>query len=52
MINLMKRCFPAEFPGWEAKIKEMVPGYGIKLNENESLADEIIAETNRVLKLA
>ncbi|MFC7860865.1 malate:quinone oxidoreductase [Arthrobacter koreensis] len=52
MINLMKRCFPAEFPGWEAKIKEMIPGYGVKLNENESLADEIIAETNRVLKLA
>ena len=52
MINLMKRCFPAEFPAWEAKIKEMIPGYGVKLNENESLADEIIAETNRVLKLA
>ncbi|KPN22262.1 malate:quinone oxidoreductase [Arthrobacter sp. BL-252-APC-1A] len=51
MINLMKRCFPAEFPAWEAKIKEMIPGYGVKLNENESLADEILAETNRVLKL-
>ncbi|MBD8044341.1 malate:quinone oxidoreductase [Arthrobacter sp. Sa2BUA2] len=51
MINLMKRCFPAEFAGWEPKIKEMIPGYGVKLNENESLAEEIDAETNRVLNL-
>ena len=52
MVNLLRRSFPNEFSGWEPRIKEMIPGYGVKLNENEQLADEITADTNRVLGLA
>jgi malate dehydrogenase (quinone) len=51
MIQLLKRCFPQQMTGWEPKLKEMIPGYGIKLNDNEQLADEILAETNKVLEL-
>ncbi|WAP52851.1 malate:quinone oxidoreductase [Arthrobacter sp. ATA002] len=51
MVNLLKRCFPAEFPGWEPKLKDMIPGYGVKLNENESLLEELTKDTNRVLGL-
>jgi malate dehydrogenase (quinone) len=51
MIQLLKRCFPQQMTGWEPKLKEMIPGYGVKLNENEQLADEILAETNKVLEL-
>ena len=50
-MNLLKRCFPAEFAGWEPKLKDMIPGYGVKLNENESLLEEITEDTNRVLGL-
>ncbi|MCQ1949641.1 malate:quinone oxidoreductase [Arthrobacter sp. zg-Y859] len=52
MINLLKRAFPRQFDGWEPKIKEMIPGYGVKLNENEQLAAEIEADTNKVLGLS
>ncbi|MEV7648672.1 malate:quinone oxidoreductase [Arthrobacter sp. NPDC089319] len=52
MISLLERCFPLEFKGWEPKLKEMIPGYGAKLNENQSLLAEITAETNKVLELA
>ena len=52
MISLLERCFPLEFKGWEPKLKEMIPGYGAKLNENPSLLAEITADTNKVLELA
>ncbi|MCC9179167.1 malate:quinone oxidoreductase [Arthrobacter sp. zg-Y750] len=52
MINLLKRAFPRQFDGWEPKIKEMIPGYGVKLNENERLMEEINADTSKVLGLS
>ncbi|MCW2135137.1 malate:quinone oxidoreductase [Arthrobacter sp. VKM Ac-2550] len=51
MIQVLQRCFPSEFKGWEPKLKEMIPGYGAKLNENPSLLADITADTNRVLEL-
>ncbi len=51
MVELLKRCFPGKMTDWEPKLKEMLPGYGIKLNENPSLAAEVQSLTNRVLKL-
>ena len=52
MVNLLKRCFPAEFGAWEPKIKDMIPGYGVKLNENESLLAELTKDTDKALGLA
>jgi malate dehydrogenase (quinone) len=51
MIQVLERCFPTEFKNWEPKLKEMIPGYGAKLNANPSLLAEITADTNRVLQL-
>lgn len=51
MLELLRRCFPTRIQGWEPRLKEMIPGYGVRLNENEQLADEITAETDRVLQL-
>ena len=51
MLNLMKDCFPQEFPTWEGKIKEMIPTYGIKLEQNPDLLKQIQAETDKALKL-
>ncbi|WP_434993906.1 malate:quinone oxidoreductase [Arthrobacter sp. Ld5] len=51
MVELLKRCFPAKMSGWEPKLKEMLPGYGVKLNENASLAADVQSMTDRVLKL-
>ena len=52
MIGLLGRCFPKQFSGWESKLKEMIPSYGVKLNENPSLYAEVRAETDKVLKLS
>ncbi|HIV81726.1 MAG TPA: malate:quinone oxidoreductase, partial [Candidatus Salinicoccus merdavium] len=41
MLDILKRCFPAEYDQWEDKIKEMVPSYGIKLSENPKMFEEI-----------
>lgn len=51
MIGLLGRCFPKQFSGWESKLKEIIPSYGVKLNENPSLYAEVRAETDRLLKL-
>ena len=51
MLNLMKDCFPQEYPTWECKIKEMIPTYGIKLEQNPDLLKQIQAETDKALKL-
>ena len=49
MLTLMQKCFPAQMPAWESKIRELVPGYGVKLNDNPQLADEIMAHNAKIL---
>jgi len=34
---------------WEGRLKELVPGFGIKLNDNPQLAEEIISHNAKVL---
>ncbi|MGG5171598.1 malate:quinone oxidoreductase [Pseudarthrobacter sp. J1738] len=51
MIELMQRCFPKQFKGWGAKLQEMMPGYGVTLNNNPELAEELSKSTAQTLKL-
>lgn len=51
MLNLMKDCFPQEYPTWEGKIKEMIPTYGIKLEQHPDLLKQVQDETAKALKL-
>ena len=51
MLNLLAKCFPTKMAGWESRLKELVPGYGVKLNDNHDLADEIMAHTAKVLDI-
>ncbi|MDQ0820424.1 malate dehydrogenase (quinone) [Arthrobacter sp. V4I6] len=51
MIELLRKSFPKNFKGWQSKFKEMMPGYGVKLNENPELAARLEAETARALQL-
>ncbi|QYF89837.1 malate:quinone oxidoreductase [Arthrobacter sp. PAMC25284] len=51
MIELLQKTFPKNFKGWQAKLKEMMPGYGVKLNENPELAAKLEAETTTALQL-
>lgn len=51
MIELLQKSFPKNFKGWQSKLKEMMPGYGVKLNENPELAAELEKATAKSLQL-
>lgn len=51
MLDLLKRCYKDEFEGWEEKIKEMVPSFGMKLSENEALYTQLNKEITKYLKI-
>ena len=51
MFEMLERCFPQRAASWQPKLREMIPGYGLKLNENPQLARDIMAQTTRVLQL-
>lgn len=52
MLDLLKKAFPEQMAaGWEARLKEIVPSYGRKLNESPALTNEIRRLTSETLKL-
>jgi malate dehydrogenase (quinone) len=51
MIELLQKSFPKNFKGWQSKLKEMMPGYGVKLNDNPELAVQLEEETAKALQL-
>lgn len=53
MLDLIGRCFPEQLATaeWQHKLKEMIPSYGLSLNDNPELADTLRAHTAKILKL-
>jgi malate dehydrogenase (quinone) len=51
MLELLKKCFPQQIQGWEPKLKEMIPSYGVSLAKNPELIREIHAATSQTLGL-
>lgn len=53
MLDLIGKVFKEQVatPAWQAKLKEIVPSYGQKLDGNVALTDKILGETSRVLQL-
>lgn len=52
MLDVLERCFPAQFPGWKAQITEMIPSFGTELSHSPEAAREELAATAAVLRLA
>ncbi len=52
MLNLLKKCFPEQYTGWEPALRELIPTYGQKLNENEAAADESMTATAAALGIS
>lgn len=52
MLNLLKTCFPEQYAGWEPALRELIPTYGEKLNENEAAADESMTATAAALGIS
>lgn len=51
MLNVINKCFPSRKAEFEAKIKDMIPAYGTKLEENPALLAEIHETTRKTLEL-
>ena len=51
MIDVLKKCFPAEFENWQGKIKEMIPSYGQTLADKPEFYQEIQNYTAEALEL-
>jgi malate dehydrogenase (quinone) len=51
MIELLQKAFPKNFKGWQGKLKDMMPGYGEKLDEKPELAAELETATAKALQL-
>ncbi|PZD97456.1 malate:quinone oxidoreductase [Paenibacillus sambharensis] len=52
MLEVLERCFPQHMAGWEPKIREMIPSYGISLSKNPELFREIDRTTAQTLGLS
>ncbi|WP_437613734.1 malate dehydrogenase (quinone) [Erwinia sp. V71] len=53
MLELMKKVFSDKIstPEWQAKLKQIIPSYGMKLNGNVAATEKELAETSRILQL-
>ncbi|GHD08324.1 putative malate:quinone oxidoreductase [Zhihengliuella salsuginis] len=51
MLEVLRRCFPSQFGGWESKLTEIIPSFGQRLNENPALLADVTAATDKALEL-
>ena len=53
MLGLLEKCFPTQLrtPAWQAKLREMIPGYGQSLAKNPDLLGKIRPRADRLLGL-
>jgi len=53
MINLLKRCFPerAKSDAYRKKLREMIPSWGKKLNDDPALCEEVRQRSQKALRL-
>jgi len=51
MLDLLKKCFPEEYLGWEGELRDLIPTFGEKLNGDPAAAAKSTAATAEVLGL-
>jgi malate dehydrogenase (quinone) len=51
MLDVMRGCFPEDYPSWEPKLRELIPSVGSSLSEDATLRDDVRAHVERVLKV-
>lgn len=54
MLSVLQKCFAAEMQSdaWQAKLKTMIPSYGVKLAEDEVLCRAVRANSTKTLELS
>jgi malate dehydrogenase (quinone) len=51
MLDVINRCFPEHINEWEAKIKEIIPSYGMTLMDHPELLKEVRQSSEKTLGL-
>jgi len=51
MIDVLKRCFPAHYAGWEPTLRGLIPTLGTTLNDQPKQAKKVMAATAETLRL-
>jgi malate dehydrogenase (quinone) len=51
MLDVLRRCFPDRYQGWQPMLKEMVPSLGFTLSDEPALYDELRSWTTKALGL-
>lgn len=51
MLDLLQRCFPEQYSGWEPTLRELIPTLGEKLNEDAAVAEASMKATATALSL-
>ncbi|MDQ4214377.1 malate dehydrogenase (quinone) [Microbacterium capsulatum] len=51
MLELLRRCFPDQYAGWEPALQDLVPTLGTKLNDDDAAASSAMASTAAALEL-
>ncbi|MEH7609755.1 malate:quinone oxidoreductase [Gottfriedia acidiceleris] len=51
MLEVLEKCFPGHMMEWAPKIREMIPSFGLSLEEHPELLQEIQASTSNTLGL-
>ncbi|AYF98238.1 malate dehydrogenase (quinone) [Protaetiibacter intestinalis] len=52
MLDVLATCFPDRLPGWEPRLKKMIPSYGTKLSDKPKAAAKELKDTAATLGLA
>ncbi|MEH7347630.1 malate:quinone oxidoreductase [Gottfriedia acidiceleris] len=51
MLEVLEKCFPGHMMEWAPKIREMIPSFGLSLEEHPELLEEIQVSTSKTLGL-
>jgi len=51
MLEVLEKCFPQHMMEWAPKIREMIPSFGLSLEEHPELLEEIQVSTSKTLGL-
>lgn len=52
MLDVLQRCFPADFKKWTPEITKMIPSFGTRLSDNPDEAKKSFAASAKALKLS
>lgn len=51
MLQVLEKCFPQQYQGWNSALTEMIPSFGQKLDDNRDLYRQVWDWTNASLRL-